>query len=118
MEKFDFKYKKAWVVDIVTNTIVTQFEGGKEQRRPKGLPYRVFKLDFDKTDNYNDDAQQIINFFYARKGQYESFLWDYKDSSGNIIEADIEVRFNQNKLSDEVFDNKAHSFSIELKELV
>lgn len=118
MEKFVFKYKKAWVVDIVTNTIVTQFEGGKEQRRPKGLPYRIFKLDFDKTDNYNDDAQQIANFFWSRNGKTESFLWDYKDSSGNIIEADIEVRFNQDKLSDEVFDNKAHSFSIELKELV
>jgi phage-related protein len=118
LEKFDYKYKKAWVVDIVTNTLVTQFEGGKEQRRPKGLPFRVFKLEFDKTKNYNNDAEDIANFFLARKGKYEPFLWDYKDSEGNIIEADIKVRLNQDKLSREVFDNKAHSFSIELKELV
>jgi len=118
LEKFDYKYKKAWVVDINTNTLITQMEGGKEQRRPKGLPYRIFKLKFDKTSNFNNDAQKIADFFYARKGEYEPFFWDYKDSKGNIIEADIKVRFNQSKLSQEVFDNKAHSFSLELKELI
>lgn len=118
MEKFDYKYKKAWLVDIVTKTLITQMEGGKEQRRSKNLPFRIFKLEFDKAKNYNNDAQDIANFFYNRNGETEPFLWDYKDSSDNIIEADIKVRFNQSKLSQKVFDNKAHSFSIELRELL
>ena len=32
----------------------------------------------------NSDAQEIWDFFIARRGRLETFLWDYKKSDGLI----------------------------------
>jgi len=116
LAKFDFKYKNAWQDGIRFNTLVTQFESGKEQRRAKGLPRRVFRLQFEKTTNYNDDVQSIWEFFVARKGRFEPFLWNYKKPDGSIEE--VKVRFDEDILNRDVFLNKAYSFGLTLIEVI
>jgi phage-related protein len=91
-------------------------ESGKEQRRSKGLPRRKFTLKFDKTTNYNDDAQEIWDFFRARKGRFEKFLWDYKKADGSVEE--VTVRFDEDNLSREAFLTKAYSFGLTLIEVI
>jgi phage-related protein len=118
LAKFDFKYKNAWEDEIGFNTLVTQFESGKEQRRSKGPANgkRLFRLTFDKTTNYNNDAQAMWDFFIARKGRFESFLFDYKKADDTVEE--VEVRFAKDSLSREAFLNKAYSFGLELIEVI
>jgi phage-related protein len=116
LTKFDFKYKNAWVDGIRFNTLVTQFESGKEQRRAKGSPRRIFRLQFDKTTNYNDNAQEIWDFFVARKGKFESFHWDYPKSDGAVEE--VEVRLDTDLLERNAFLNKAYSFGLTLIEVI
>lgn len=116
LQKFDFEYKNAWQDDIRHKTLVTQFESGKEQRRSKGPARRVFKLQFDKTTNYNNDAQAIWDFFCARKGRFEKFLWDYEKADGTVEE--VTVRFDEDNLSREVFLTKAYSFGLTLIEVL
>lgn len=116
MEKFDFEYKNAWQDGIKFNTIVTKMESGKEQRRAKGSPRRVFRLTFDKTTNYNNDAQAMWEFFVARKGKFETFLWDYPKPDGTVEE--VTVRFDTDELSREAFLTKAYSFGLTLIEVI
>lgn len=116
LAKFDFKYKNAWEDEINFKTLITQFESGKEQRRSKGESRRKFRLTFDKTTNYNNDAQEMWDFFVARKGRFESFLFDYKKADDTVEE--VEVRFAEDSLSREVFLNKAYSFGLELIEVI
>jgi phage-related protein len=116
LQKFDFEYKNAWQDEIGYNTLVTKMESGKEQRRSKGLPRRKFTLQFDKTTNYNDDSQAIWDFFVARKGRFEPFLFDYKKADGSVEE--VTVRFDEDNLSREAFLTKAYSFGLTLIEVL
>src|SRR5690606_12708199 len=58
--------------EIHTNTLITTFETGREQRRLKGPPRRSWTLRFRKDEV---DANAIWDFFIARQGVVESFLW-------------------------------------------
>jgi len=116
LAKFDFKYKNSWQDKIGYNTLVTKMESGKEQRRSKGLPRRKFTLTFDKTTNYNNDAQAMWDFFVARKGKFEPFYFDWKQPDGSTEE--VKVRFAQDSLSREAFLNKAYSYGLELIEVI
>lgn len=116
LAKFDFEYKNAWQDEIGFKTLVTKMESGKEQRRSKGLPRRKFTLEFDKTTNYNNDAQAMWQFFVNRKGKFEPFLFDWEKPDGSIEE--VKVRFNTDSLSRENFLTKAYSFGLELIEVL
>ena len=116
LAKFDYKYKKAWQDSIEYKTLVTQFESGKEQRRSKGLSRRKFTLEFDKTTNYNNDADEIWRFFVNRKGKFEPFYFDWKKPDGTVEE--VKVRFANDSLSREAFLDKAYSFGLELIEVI
>jgi len=116
LEKFDFKYKKAWKFNHGHKTLVTEMEGGKEQRRSKGIKKRSVILEFDKTTNYNNDAQEIIDFFNRHKGKAISFLFDLENPDGSVEE--VTMRFNQDVIDVEAFKNKAHSFTLELIEVL
>ena len=116
LAKFDFEYKNAWQDEINFKTLVTQFESGKEQRRSKRPPKRRFVLEFDKTTNYNNDAQKMWEFFIDRKGKLEPFLFDYIKPDGTIEE--VKVRFNTDALNRDVFLNKAYSYGLELIEVI
>lgn len=116
LEKFDFKYKKAWQDEIEFNTLVTKMESGKEQRRSKSLPRRKFILEFEKTTNYNSDAQAMWDFFVERQGKFEPFYFDYEKADGSVEE--VKVRFNSDAFSREAFLTKAYSFGLELIEVL
>lgn len=116
LEKFDFEYKNAWQDEIQFKTLITEFESGREQRRAKGLPRRKFTLEFDKTTNYNNDAQAMWEFFVARKGKFEPFLFDWEKSDGTVEE--VKVRFSQDNLNRSNFLTKAYSFGLELIEVI
>jgi hypothetical protein len=116
LAKFDFEYKNAWQDEIGYNTLVTKMESGKEQRRSKRPPIRRFVLEFNKTTNYNDDAQAMWDFFVARKGKYEPFIFDWEKPDGSVEE--VTVRFAQDTLSREAFLDKAYSYGLELIEVL
>lgn len=116
LPKFDFKYNNAWEDEIRFNTLVTQFESGKEQRRAKGLPRRVFRLTFEKATTKNDDAEQIYQFFVARKGRFEPFLWDYPRSDGTVEE--VTVRFDTDILNRQAFMQLMYSFGLTFIEVI
>ena len=116
LAKFDFEYNNSWEDEIGFKTIVTKFESGKEQRRSKRGPKRKFRLQFDKTTNYNNDAQAMWEFFKARKGKFEPFLFGYKKSDGTVEE--VKVRFAQDSMSREAFLNKAYGYGLEFIEVL
>ena len=116
LEKFDFSYNRAWQDGIKYNTLVTQFESGKEQRRFKSLPRRKFQLNFEKQNMTNTEAQNIWDFFKARKGRYGSFLWDYKKSDGTVEE--VTVRFAQDELNRDVFMETLYNHGLKLIEVI
>ena len=116
LAKFDFSYNRAWQDGIQYNTLVTQFESGKEQRRSKGLPRRKFKLKFEKENMSNNEAQQIWDFFRARKGKFEAFHWDYTHSDGTVEE--VKVRFAQDELSRDVFMETIYKHGLDFIEVI
>ena len=62
LTKFDWKYNRAWEDEVRYRTLVTQFEGGKEQRRSKGKLPRIFRLQFEKSTTTSNDAHEIWEF--------------------------------------------------------
>ncbi len=116
LAKFVWKANRAWQDGIQYNTLITQYESGKEQRRSKGLARRTFSLQFEKATTTNSDAQEIWDFFMARRGRLEPFLWDYKKSDGSIEE--VAVRFDMDALNRETFMNIIYSFGITLIEVI
>lgn len=116
MEKFQFSHNNEWTDGIKFKTLVTEFEGGKEQRRTKGLPRRFFRLNFEKSTMTSDHANYIYNFFVARKGKTETFLWDYEKDDGTIEE--VTVRFDQDELERTVFMNYIYRFGLKMIEVL
>ncbi len=56
-------------------TLKSKFENGVAQRRAKwAYPLRIFVLQFVMSD-WETQAQEIFDFFIARKGGYEAFEW-------------------------------------------
>jgi len=96
--------------DIKYNTLITKFESGKEQRRSKGSPKRKFQLKFEKQET---PADEIYNFFKARKGKFEVFNWTHP-RTGEVIK----VRFGVDKLSREVFYDLMFKFGLPLVEVL
>ena len=116
LAKFIFGYKRGWTDYIKFKTLITEFESGKEQRRSKGLPRRVFKLEFEKSPILNDEANQMYQFFVARKGKFEPFLWDYPKSDGTTEE--VTVRFDIDNLNRNRFIDKLYKFGLTLIEVI
>ena len=116
LAKFVWKANRAWQDGIQYNTLITQYESGKEQRRSKGLPRRKFILQFEKATTINADTQEIWEFFIARRGRFETFLWDYQKSDGTTEE--VTVRFDMDALNRETFMSIVYSFGIALIEVI
>lgn len=116
LTKFNFSFNRAWKDSIRFKTLITQFENGKEQRRAKGLPRRVFKLKFEKATTKNSDAQDIWDFFVARKGRFEAFLWDYPKPDGTFEE--VKVRFDMDVLERDAFLTAIYTHGITLIEVI
>ncbi|MFW5916456.1 MAG: DUF2460 domain-containing protein [Bacteroidota bacterium] len=116
MEKFDFSYNRAWKDGIRYRTLISKMESGKEQRRGKGVGRRRFKLTFEKDTITSDDAQDIWDFFIARKGRLESFLWDYKKPDGSVEE--VTVRFDMDFLERDAFLDLVYEHGVTLIEVI
>lgn len=116
LPKFTWKANRAYQDGIVFNTLITEFESGKEQRRSKGLPRRTFMLEFEKSTTTNNDAEEIWNFFVARKGRFEPFEWDYQHEDGTV--ETVKVRFNSDALNREVFMNIIYRFGLSFIEVI
>ncbi len=116
LPKFTWKANRAYVEEIRFNTLVSQFESGKEQRRSKGPPRRVFRLEFEKSMTTNNDAKEIWEFIKARKGQFEAFEWDYTDENGNT--ETVKVRLTSDVVSREVFMNTIYRFGLQFIEVI
>lgn len=116
LPKFTWKANRAYQDGIVFNTLITEFESGKEQRRSKGLPRRIFKLEFEKENTTKTEATEIWNFFVARKGRFEPFEWDYEKDDGTI--ETVTVRFNSDALNRDVFMNIIYKFGLSFIEVI
>lgn len=76
MEKFTWEAYNVYTERPQFRTLISKFESGYEQRRAKWTyPQRTFVLQFEMSD-WQTEAEQILNFFIARKGSFEAFEWD------------------------------------------
>lgn len=116
LAKFNFEYKNAWQDSIRYKTLITEFESGKEQRRSKGQPRRIFRLQFEEVTMTSSGAQDIWDFYVARKGRYESFLWDYEKADGTTEE--VEVRFDIDTFERDTFMTILYEFGLPLIEVI
>ena len=116
LPKFTWEANRAYQDGIVFNTLISQFESGKEQRRSKGLPRRTFRLEFEKSKTTSNDATEIWDFFVARKGRFEAFEWDYKKDDGTV--ETVKVRLNSDALTREVFMNIIYRFGLQFIEVI
>jgi len=74
METFSFTPSYVYERSPEWRTLRTEFESGKFQTRAKwSSPRRRWHLVFSKISK--NEAQQIVDFFNARKGRYEKFYW-------------------------------------------
>ena len=102
---------QAYEENVRYKTIVSEFESGYEQRRQKWAnPLRKFRLVY--TARTAADYNTMLTFFNARKGSYDSFVWNnYNDSTNynvRFVSDDISVR----QRAYDVFD-----FEVELQEV-
>ena len=79
MEKFTWTAYNVYTVKVGFKTFRTPFESGASQRRAKWTyPKRAFVLRFEMSD-WETEAEEILNFFIARRGAFEEFEWDNPD---------------------------------------
>jgi len=95
---------------IQFNNLITEFESGKEQRRVKGAPRRTWKLRFKKDQV---DADEIWDFYVARKGTFEPFEW-----TSPIDGKTYTVRFAQDNLQRSVLWKVLYDFGLDLIEVI
>ena len=117
LAKFDFYYNRSNVTDITQyNNLTTTYENGRKQVRNKGRLPRKWQLTLEATNlNYNK-ALQIRQFFEARKGNFEPFLWDWKKEDGTVEE--IKVRFSGQKLKRDIEWYIKYGMNLTLEEVI
>ncbi len=112
--KFEFAANRTWRAEDRWRTLETTMESGNKQYRSKGRRGRLFILEFKKQNLTTEEPQGIIDFFNAREGRHEAFLWDYKKADGTTEE--LTVRFAHDTLDRRVFADSIYTFQIELEE--
>ena len=90
-ETFNVTPQYVWEPSFNYNVIRTEFESGKEQRKFLGTLPRKWNLAFK--GNWAT-VSVVANFYKARKGSYEAFLWTPPGE-----ETQISARFEENSLS-------------------
>lgn len=75
------------------NTLVTKFENGFEQRRPKRAS-AITEYVLEYRNRTTSERDTILNLFNARKGSYSSFTWTHPITSETKT-----VRFKEDSLS-------------------
>ena len=101
---------------IQYNNLSTTYENGKKQVRNKGDLPRLWQLEFELTNMNTNDAKSLIDFFKARKGNFEPFLIDVEKVDGTIEE--VKVRFSSSKLKSAINWHTKYSFSLNIEEVI
>ena len=71
-ETFSVTPQYIWEAGYSHNVLKTTFESGKTQRRYKGAKPREWNLTFKGAW---ETVGEVVTFYNARKGSYESFIW-------------------------------------------
>lgn len=117
LSKFDFQHNQSELNHTIQyNNLSTTYENGKKQVRNKGNLPRLWQLEFELTNMNTNGAERLINFFKARRGNYEPFLIDIEKVDGTIEE--VKVRFSENKLDAAINWQTKYSFSIAIEEVI
>ena len=90
-ETFDVMPQYIWESASEHNVLITTFETGKEQRRYKGARPRQWNLTFK--GNWAT-VSGVVDFFNARKGSYEAFIWLPPGETNSIY-----ARFKESSLN-------------------
>lgn len=91
-EVFSFEIDSPYGEDIQFLTVVSESEGGKEQRYQKWIrPKRTFRIQLRARENnpnsaVQSEADQIWRFYIRHKGRYDSFL--FQNQSENPVTAE------------------------------
>jgi len=112
---FDFSFNRDYTQEIIFKTTVVQFENGAEQRGSKTLPRRRFTLQFEKL---KDKTDTIWDFFIARKGKFEPFIFRKRNKITGNVEEDILVRFDIDTLSQQAFYDTIATFGLTMIEVI
>lgn len=110
MEVFTWQPTEVIEEEIRFKTLITQFESGKEQRRSKGTPRRVWTMKFSRL---KDEGDAIWAFYVARRGAYETFLW-----TNPIDGVQYTVRFLEDNLSRTDLYHLVYEFGLKFIEVV
>jgi len=119
---FTTQYKAAYQVSASWQTLVDEVISGGEQRRNLwSNPKRSWALEFDKN---NTDTNVVIDFFNARKGQFEAFYWTWlsthPDTGKNLGGDDNTylVRFSNDVIDLKHLFNGYTTFSLSITEVL
>jgi len=96
--------------ELISNAIISDFDVGPEHRRERGSIRRRWTLRFRKGQV---DAETIWNFYVARKGSFESFLW-----TNPLDGRTYTVRFEQDNLTRTVLWRAVYETGLSLIEVV
>jgi uncharacterized protein (TIGR02217 family) len=91
-ERLDLGYDYGTVATITTKTSIIESKNGKEQRTPQWYQ-PLLQFNIGKRSEINNQLDQLIAFFQARKGAYEGFRFkDWSDYQFSTI-----ITLNANK---------------------
>ena len=90
MATFTYTPLYVWESTASHRVLVSELEGGKEQRKYKGKNPREWTLSFRAT---RATIEGIVAFFDARKGNFEAFSWTVPGTSTTVS-----VRFKEGDL--------------------
>lgn len=110
-EEFNFSVNLSFGEDIGYNTLVTQYEDGKEQRRKKwSQPKRRYSISLrGRTDT---EMQQVWDFYNSRSGAYETFY--FKNPNDNPVNDEVLGTGNGSNLNFQLVNYPLPSGSITL----
>ena len=120
-ETFNFQYERAYKASSSWKTLIDEVYSGGEQRRNQwSEPRKKWVLQF----NVNAaNAEDILDFFDARRGRYEAFYWQWQavhPVKGTNMGGDGEtytVRFDDDTLNFEHLFYGNKTFQITLVEV-
>ena len=90
MATFAYTPLYVWESTASHRVLVSELEGGTEQRKYKGAAPREWTLSFRAASSAIAD---IVAFFDARKGSFEAFSWTIPGTSTTVS-----VRFKESDL--------------------
>lgn len=106
MATFTWESYNVYTEQVNFKTLSSKYENGVSQRRAKwAYPERIFVLQFKAAD-WATEAQEILDFFLARMGSYESFDWVNPNDDVTYDVTFAEDMLNLSRVAYQLFDLK------------